>query len=188
MTSILAPSRQGVSLLHLTAIAKSGHTRRVPAQLCDWLRATSSSSDEGSVVTGPLSMAFARCSNESNQILSNIRADEEGHWMDTSLRSGRRTVPAGGGARVPRGAFRRLLSQHPRSSQALAAHLNKTPRPASLTLRELRQVLAQACKHEGLGNGDYPLNTKSLGRQALSCWIQGLSQPSARSQPKGWPR
>lgn len=35
MTSILAPSRQGVSLLHLTAIAKSGHTRRVLAQLCD---------------------------------------------------------------------------------------------------------------------------------------------------------
>lgn len=50
MTSILAPSRQGVSLLHLTAIAKSGHTRRVLAQLCDLPRATSSSSEVGSVV------------------------------------------------------------------------------------------------------------------------------------------
>jgi|Transcript_16250 hypothetical protein len=79
MTSILAPSRQGVSLLHLTAIAKSGHTRRVLAQLCDLPRATSSSSEVGSVVARPLSMPFARCSNESNQNLSNFSADEEGH-------------------------------------------------------------------------------------------------------------
>lgn len=79
MTSILAPSRQGVSLLHLTAIAKSGHTRRVLAQLCDLPRATSSSSEIGSVVARPLSMPFARCSNESNQNLSNFSADEEGH-------------------------------------------------------------------------------------------------------------
>lgn len=79
MTSILAPSRQGVSLLHLTAIAKSGHTRRVLAQLCDLPRATSSSSEVGSVVARPLSMPFARCSNESNKNLSNFSADEEGH-------------------------------------------------------------------------------------------------------------
>lgn len=79
MTSILAPSRQGVSLLHLTAIAKSGHTRRVLAQLNDSLRAASSSSEAGSVVTGPQSMPFARCSNESNHNLSNVSADEEGH-------------------------------------------------------------------------------------------------------------
>lgn len=79
MTSILAPSRQGVSLLHLTAIAKSGHTRRVLAQLCDLPRATSSSSEVGSVVARPLSMPFARCSNESKQNLSNFSADEEGH-------------------------------------------------------------------------------------------------------------
>ena len=79
MTSVLAPSRQGVSLLHLTAIAKSGHTRRVLAQLCDLPRATSSSSEVGSVVARPLSMPFARCSNESNQNLSNFSADEEGH-------------------------------------------------------------------------------------------------------------
>ncbi|MFX7891095.1 hypothetical protein ABTK46_19995, partial [Acinetobacter baumannii] len=70
---------QGVSLLHLTAIAKSGHTRRVLAQLCDLPRATSSSSEVGSVVARPLSMPFARCSNESNQNLSNFSADEEGH-------------------------------------------------------------------------------------------------------------
>lgn len=78
MTSILAPSRQGVSLLHLTAIAKAGHTRRVLAQLCNLLRATSSSSEVRSVVAGPQSMPFARCSNESNQNLSNVSADEEG--------------------------------------------------------------------------------------------------------------
>lgn len=79
MTSILAPSRQGVSLLHLTAIAKSGHTRRVLAQLNDSLRATSSSLEGGGVAAWQQSMPFARCSNESNQNLSNVSADEEGH-------------------------------------------------------------------------------------------------------------
>jgi hypothetical protein len=110
--------------------------------------------------------------------------------MDTSSRNGRRSVPAGDGSRagrVPRGAFRRLLSQHPRISQALTAYLNKKPRPVSLTLRELHQVLVQACKCEGLGADDYPLNTRSLGRQALSRWAEGLSQPSVRPQPKRWP-
>lgn len=110
--------------------------------------------------------------------------------MDTSSKNGRRSVPAGDGpcaCRVPRGAFRRLLSQHPRISQALTAYLNKKPRPVSLTLRELRQVLVQACKREGLGDDDYPLNTRSLGRQALSRWAEGLSQPSVRPQPKRWP-
>lgn len=111
--------------------------------------------------------------------------------MDTSSRNGRRSVPAGDGSRagrVPRGAFRRLLSQLPRISQALTAYLNKKPRPVSLTLRELRQVLVQACKREGLRDGDYPLNTRSLGRQALSRWAEGFSQPSVRPQPKRWPR
>ena len=79
MTSILAPSRQGVSLLHLTAIAKSGHTRRVLAQLCVLLRATSASSEAGSVVAGPQSMPFVRRCDESNHNLSNVSADEEGH-------------------------------------------------------------------------------------------------------------
>lgn len=111
--------------------------------------------------------------------------------MDTSSKNGRRSVPAGDGSRadrVPRGAFRRLLSQHPRISQALTAYLNKKPRPVSLTLRELRQVLVQACKREGLGDDDYPLNTRSLGRQALSRWVEGLSQTSGRPQSKRWPR
>lgn len=110
--------------------------------------------------------------------------------MDTSSKNGRRSVPAGDGSRadrVPRGAFRRLLSQHPRISQALTAYLNKKPRPVSLTLRELHQVLVQACKCEGLGADDYPLNTRSLGRQARSRWAEGLSQPSVRPQPKRWP-
>ena len=111
--------------------------------------------------------------------------------MDTSSKNGRRSVPAGDGSRadrVPRGAFRRLLSQHPRISQALTAYLNKKPRPVSLTLRELRQVLVQACKREGLGNDDYPFNTRSLGRQALSRWVEGFLRPSVRLQPKRWPR
>lgn len=111
--------------------------------------------------------------------------------MDTSSRDGRQSVPAGDGSRagrVPRGAFRRLLSRHPRISQALTAYLNKKPRPVSLTLRVLRQVLVQACKREGLGDDDYPLNTRSLGRQALSRWAEGLSQLSVRPQTKRWPR
>lgn len=79
------------------------------------------------------------------------------------------------------GAFGKLLADKPKIADELTDYLNafgaKALRPNRVEFRSIRRRFVKICREQGVGEHEYPLNTRERGRKSLRAWIDRVYMP-----------